>query len=117
MKHHSLTAFLFFLLLAPAAHAGGEQCEPLARALTQGRFDAYVWNAKNYPDPVWEKYLPCEGQKVRLTATRIRPISPDKYLYTYDYAIDCGPSTFRGGYGYFLKPDGRGGYRCELSGE
>lgn len=107
------------LLTATAAPAGHELCEPLARALTQNHFDALVWNAKNSPDPSSRKYLACEGQKVRLERVTPKPAPFGSYLFLYDYAIECGPNTFRFGHGYYMKPklNPELRYECELQGE
>ena len=116
-----LLPLLLSILRAAPAHAGPEQCEPLARNLTQNHFEAYVWNAKNYPNPIWDKYLACEGQKVKLESSEMKGAGMYT-LYDYHYAIDCGPNTFRFGYGYYLKPsrwsegDGQK-FDCVLSGE
>lgn len=107
-----LCALLLSLSAHAQAHAQASPCETLAQEQVQGNFDAYVSLAKRYPGDVWDKYLACEGQKVKLEAVRIKPLSPEAYLYLHDYSIRCGRDTLRATSGFIYKFG-----RCAVSGE
>ena len=106
-------AFALALSLPLFAHAfGPEICEPDARAFVQGNINAYISLAKQYPnEPIWQKYLPCEGQPLNLVSAKEASMGPNYPSFQYQYTIQCGQSLKTYGAGFDLKG------RCVVQGD